>query len=68
MMRKERDTGNVALGSSDLELVFDKGGNQTVGMRFRGINVPQGATITKAYIQFQVDEKSTQGDITDLPR
>ena len=34
-------------------------GNQTVGMRFQGIAVPQGATITSAYVQFQVDEVST---------
>ena len=56
---EERADGNVALNSSDLELVFDKGGNQTVGMRFNGINIPQGATITNAYLQFQVDETSS---------
>ncbi len=48
---------NVApvLNSSDLELVTD-GSAQTVGLRFTNINVPRGATITKAYVQFSVDE------------
>ena len=52
---EEAATGGVDLGSSDLELTFDDS-NQTVGMRFNGVNIPQGATITGAYVQFQVDE------------
>ena len=61
---EERASGSVSLGSSDLELVFDGGGDQTVGMRFNGIGIPQGATITNAYVQFQVDE--TPSGQTDL--
>lgn len=53
---EERASGSVRLTSSDLELVNDRGRRQTVGMRFNGINVPRGASITHAYIQFQVDE------------
>ncbi|NIM60047.1 MAG: hypothetical protein GTO16_14085, partial [Candidatus Aminicenantes bacterium] len=53
---EERSDSSMYLTSSDLELVFDSGGNQTVGMRFNGVTIPQGATITNAYIQFQVDE------------
>ncbi|MEJ2259762.1 MAG: Ig-like domain-containing protein, partial [Nitrosopumilaceae archaeon] len=30
--------------------------DQTVGLRFTNLNVPQGATITSAYIQFETDE------------
>ncbi len=52
---EERDTGTMYLTSSDLELVFDRG-DQTVGMRFNGVDIPQAATITKAYVQFKVDE------------
>ncbi len=49
--------GTMDLTSSDIELVVDGGdGNQFVGMRFTNINVPQGAFITNAYIQFTVDE------------
>ena len=47
--------GRVNRGSSDLELV-DEGSNQLVGMRFNGLNIPRGATITTASIQFHTDE------------
>jgi hypothetical protein len=42
-------------------LVYDTKttGSQVVGMRFNGIAIPQGATITKAYIQFTVDEATS---------
>ena len=46
--------------SSDIELVDDgASNNQTDGLRFTNITVPAGATITNAYIQFQVDEVTT---------
>ncbi len=50
------DTGNVKSGSSDLELGHQNQKNQLVGMRFNDLNIPQGAIITNASIQFQVDE------------
>jgi hypothetical protein len=56
---EERVGGGVALTSSDLEFVFDSGGDQIVGMRFNGINIPPGAIITNAYIQFQVEGINT---------
>ena len=55
---EEKATGGLDLGSSDLELVFD-GSNQTIGLRFNGITIPRGATITRAYVQFQVDETTS---------
>ena len=63
---EERVSGSVSLGSSDLELVFDKPatGDQTVGMRFNAVTIPPGATIVTAYVQFQVDEISS--DATSL--
>lgn len=54
---EEEANGTVDLNSSDLELVYD-GSDQTVGMRFNNINIPQGATITSSYIQFACDELS----------
>lgn len=51
-------SGAVSLTSSDLELVL-AGTNQTVGMRFNGLTIPQGATITNAYVQFKGDETGT---------
>ena len=57
--------GSVSVNNGDLELVFDGGGNQTVGLRFNTINIPAGATILNAYIQFKVDEKmSVATDLT----
>jgi hypothetical protein len=50
------NTGRVNRGSSDLELVNQGWTNQLVGMRFNGLNIPEGATITNASIQFQTDE------------
>ncbi len=51
--------GGVDLSSSDLELVTDGSVVQTVGLRFTGVSIPKGATITNAYVQFQVDEATT---------
>ncbi len=56
---EERASGSVKLTSSDLELVFDKSTEQTVGIRFTGVSVPNGATILNASIQFETDEVST---------
>ncbi|MGB2923930.1 MAG: hypothetical protein WBB82_01370 [Limnothrix sp.] len=56
---EERADGDVSLGSSDLEFVFDQGGDQLTGMRFSNLGIPQGATITNAYLQFQTDEVNT---------
>ncbi len=51
------------LTSSDLELVYD-GGDQTVGMRFNDVDIPQGAAILNAFVQFKVDE--TPSNLTNL--
>lgn len=55
---EERASGSIYIDSSDLELVYDKS-DQTVGIRFNAVTIPQGVTITNAYIQFQVDEKNS---------
>ena len=49
-------TGKVNRGSSDLELADQGRHNQLIGMRFNDLVIPQGAKITNASIQFQVDE------------
>lgn len=61
---EQRPDGSMYFNSSDIELVNDSytGGNQVVGLRFRALNIPQGATIDNAYIQFTVDEtKNSNG-------
>ena len=51
------------LDSSDLELIHDSS-DQTVGMRWTGMTIPPGATITAAYIQFAA--KDSQNVATAL--
>jgi len=51
--------GSTSLTSTDLELVYD-GSNQTIGMRFNGVAIPQGAHILNSYVQFKVDEVNTE--------
>jgi len=55
---EEYQSGSVAKNNKDLEMAYDGNshGNQTVGLRFNGLAIPQGATITRAYIQFVADE------------
>ncbi|MFQ5809358.1 MAG: malectin domain-containing carbohydrate-binding protein, partial [Armatimonadota bacterium] len=60
---EESESGKVGLTSSDLELT-DDGGPQTIGIRFPSVPVPRGAKLTRAYVQFKVDE--TAGDTTNL--
>ena len=60
---EERATGSMYLNSSDLELTYD-GSNQRVGMRWTAVTIPNGATISGAYIQFEA--KETQSEATDL--
>ena len=52
----EQRATSMSLTSSDLELVNDGTTSQRVGLRFTGIDIPQGAVITAAYLQFTTDE------------
>ncbi len=54
---EEHPDGNVELVSSDLEMT-EEIDIQTIGIRFSNLKIPQNAIITKAYIQFHVDEVS----------
>ena len=54
---EEGSGGWVSLGGNDLELTRITT-NQALGLRFNNIDIPQGASISKAYIQFKTDEKS----------
>ncbi len=61
---EEVSSGGMDRGSSDLELghegVASATSLQTVGVRFTGVDVPKGAAITKAYVQFSVDDKDNE--------
>ncbi|MCC6462523.1 MAG: DUF839 domain-containing protein, partial [Saprospiraceae bacterium] len=57
--------GTLDAGSSDLELGTESPNNvdpQLVGIRFSAVAVPKGALITKAYLQFQVDNTNKNSD------
>lgn len=43
--------GSITLSANILDMMAG-GGNQWVGLRFRNVNVPQGASITDAYLEF----------------
>jgi hypothetical protein len=57
---EERVDSAVGLNSVDLELVLNTEGgvtgDQTVGLRFTGVAIPQGAQIASAYVQFKTAE------------
>ncbi|MFT4668014.1 MAG: hypothetical protein ACI9XB_004991, partial [Gammaproteobacteria bacterium] len=55
--KEDGDEGKMNLTSSDLELVLDDSQNKNVevGMRFKELNIPAGAQITSAHIQFYAD-------------
>lgn len=55
---EEAANGSVYLDSTDLELVDDgsRFPGQTVGVRFDSVPLPPGAVITRAHVEFTVDE------------
>jgi hypothetical protein len=55
-------TSQFWANSSDLELTYDPspGGEQVVGIRFSGMQIPNSAAITDAYIQFVCDETTEE--------
>lgn len=61
--------GRIDLTSSDLELACERGDGtrkQMIGLRFADIAVPQGRTITNAYIQFELDKHDKTIDPFDV--
>ncbi|MEE9397509.1 MAG: putative glycoside hydrolase [Methylococcales bacterium] len=62
---EEINTGKILLNSRDIDLTYSRslntsGGHQTIGLRFRNIKIPNGATVTNAYIQFKANETGSQ--------
>ncbi len=60
--------GVIYATSGDIELTYDlespTTGNQKVGLRFNGLNIPQGTTITNAYIDFTAESADSPNDNT----
>ena len=61
---EEGTSGTIYVNSSDLELITDGSSTQKVGVRWPGLAIPRGATITSAYIQFAA--KEAQSEATSL--
>lgn len=65
------DTGIMYFDSSDLEITEerptrDSKDAQNLGLRFDRVQIPAGATITSAYLQFTVDEPAKSRDPFDV--
>ena len=58
--------GGMDSASSDLEMIADGGTNQVVGLRFRNVTIPKGATVNSAFIQFTTDSDNTSSGATTL--
>lgn len=55
------NSGAVSTGSTDLEINYDGGEPQLVGMFFNNVTVPQGATVcTNTYLEFEADESNAE--------
>ena len=63
---EEDDDGRVLLKSSDLEMTYNYGDYQSVGVRFGGLDIPQGAVVTEAYIQFTADERNSDRSLLNI--
>ncbi len=70
-VEEQLDGGNLDAGSSDLEMPYEDVGPppstpQMVGLHFANVNVPKGARITNAWVQFTADNEKLTGAGTNL--
>ena len=73
----DNETSSLSRFSTDLDMLYDRSldrDNKMVGLRFNSINIPPGSIITNAFVQFHVDEASSdaasfviQGEAADNP-
>ncbi|MBI5158101.1 MAG: hypothetical protein HZA58_08860, partial [Acidimicrobiia bacterium] len=56
---EQNSNGYLYTDSSDLELTTEGTIVQTIGLRFRGVAIPAGATVSAAWVQFAADETSS---------
>ncbi len=60
-IEESTSNGSILADSTDLEFGYDSfvSSEQLLGLRFLNVDIPQGATITSAYLGFTVDETGT---------
>lgn len=63
---EQEQDNSVDVSSSDLELGEDGSSDQICGIRFRSINIPQGAVINSAYVQFYADGNHSDALSVDI--
>ncbi len=68
---EKASNGDIDLNSSDLELTYDSnsilpGFGQVIGLRFTGVDIPNGATVVNAYIQFTTDETDDETTVLNI--
>jgi len=56
---EQSTSGTMYLSNSKITLVRTSN-NRTIGLRFTGVNIPQGALISEAQLQFTVDTTTTE--------
>lgn len=57
---EQRENGSVNLTSGDIELIADGNDDQIVGLRFNNLNIPRGAAISSAYLNFKVKNDANE--------
>lgn len=58
--------GNMSRTNTQLDLIHRGTRDQTVGVRFQNLAIPQGATISSAEIEFTIDTQASPAAATDL--
>jgi hypothetical protein len=56
----EEKGGLVSTAGRDLDMVLDGGVSQMVGIRFNSVDIPKGAPIVNAWVQFKADKTDTK--------
>jgi hypothetical protein len=56
---EEKAGGSISVTSSDLEMTLDSD-VQKIGLRFNAVRIPQGERIVRAWVQFKVDEATSE--------
>jgi len=57
---EEEALAGGAVETNSLDLDMGQSNTESVGLRYDNLNIPQGASVTSAYIQFAADEVNTQ--------
>ena len=58
-VEQNNSDNSMELNNAELQMVEDGNGGHLIGLRFSNINIPQGAIITEAYLQFTTSSSST---------